>query len=135
VELQSEYFVPRTKAYEALMAVEELKDEITPNLLISEIRTIDADDLWMSTAYHQPSMAIHFTWKQDWPAVSKVLPRIEEKLKPFGVRAHWGKLFTLAPSYLSAQYDRMSHFRKLLKQYDPAGKFRNEFIDFEIFGA
>ncbi len=135
VELQSEYFVPRTRAYEALLAVEELKDEITPNLLISEIRTIDADDLWMSTAYRQPSMAIHFTWKQDWPAVSKVIPKIEEKLKPFGVRAHWGKLFMLTPSYLASQYDKMSHFRKLLKQHDPEGKFRNEFIDFAIFGA
>jgi xylitol oxidase len=135
VELQSEYFVPIEHAYEALLAVEELKDEITPNLLISEIRTIDSDDLWMSTAYHRPSMAIHFTWKQDWPAVSKVLPKIEEKLKPYGVRAHWGKLFTLAPSYLSAQYDKMSDFRKLLKEYDPKGKFRNEFIDFAIFGA
>jgi xylitol oxidase len=135
VELQSEYFVPRAHAYEALLAVEELKDQITPNLLISEIRTIDADDLWMSTAYKQPSMAIHFTWKQDWPAVSKVLPKIEEKLLPFGVRAHWGKLFTLAPSYLQAQYDKMSDFRKLVNDEDPKGKFRNEFVDAVIFGS
>ena len=134
VELQSEYFVPRDKGYQALLAVEELKDEITPHLLISEIRTVAADDLWMSTAYRQPAMAIHFTWKQDWPSVSKVLPKIEEKLKPFGVRAHWGKLFTLSPSYLRSQYDKTTDFKKLLTQHDPDGKFRNEFLDVMIFG-
>jgi xylitol oxidase len=135
VELQSEYFVPRDKGMDALLAVEELKDQITPNLLISEIRTIDADELWMSTAYRQPCMAIHFTWKQDWPAVGKVLPQIESKLMPFGVRPHWGKLFTLAPSYLRLQYDKLSDFRKLLSQHDPEGKFRNDFLDVLIFGS
>jgi len=44
-----------------------------PHLLISEIRTIAADDLWMSSAYKRDSVAIHFTWKQDWPAVKKLL--------------------------------------------------------------
>ena len=43
-ELQSEYFVPRDKAYQAILAVERLRDRVTPHLLISELRTIDADD-------------------------------------------------------------------------------------------
>ncbi len=70
-ELQSEYLLPRRNAVDAILAVERLRDQITPHLLISEIRTIAADDLWMSTAYRQPSVAIHFTWKQDWPAVER----------------------------------------------------------------
>ena len=60
-ELQSEYLVPRRNAVDAILAVERLRNQITPHLLISEIRTIAADDLWMSTAYRQPSIAIHFT--------------------------------------------------------------------------
>ena len=60
-ELQSEYFVPRSRAYEAILAVEKLRDQVSPHLFITELRTIDADDLWMSTAYKRPSMAIHFT--------------------------------------------------------------------------
>src|SRR6202007_1482328 len=47
-ELQSEYFVPPQNAVDAILAVERLHDQITPHLLISEIRTIAADDLWMS---------------------------------------------------------------------------------------
>jgi len=52
-ELQSEYFVPREHAVEAILAVERLRDQITPHLLISEIRAIAADDLWMSPCYKQ----------------------------------------------------------------------------------
>ena len=55
-ELQSEYFVPHKNAVDAILAVERLRDQITPHLLISEIRTIDADDLWMSPCYKQPSV-------------------------------------------------------------------------------
>jgi xylitol oxidase len=50
-ELQSEYFVPIEHAYEAIMAMESLHDKITPHLFISELRTIQADDLWMSPCY------------------------------------------------------------------------------------
>ena len=56
------------------MAVARLHEQVSPHLLITEIRTIAADDLWMSMAYQRPSVAIHFTWKQDWPAVRRVLP-------------------------------------------------------------
>ena len=54
--------------------------------MISELRTIDADELWMSPCYKRPSLAIHFTWKPDWDAVRKVLPVIERELAPFEVR-------------------------------------------------
>ena len=134
VELQSEYFVPREQGYEALLAIETLSDKIGPHLLISEIRTIDADNLWMSTCYQRPSMAIHFTWKQDWRAVKALLPLIEEKLAPFNARPHWAKLFTLTPARLKSLYEKLPDFQNLMQQYDPHGKFRNEFLDTNIFG-
>jgi xylitol oxidase len=81
-ELQSEYFIPRRHAVEAILAVERLRDKVSPHLLISEIRSITGDDLWMSMAYKQESVAIHFTWKQDWPAISKLLPEIEKSWRP-----------------------------------------------------
>lgn len=134
-ELQSEYFVPRDKGYEAIIAVDRLRDQISPHLFISEIRTIDADELWMSPCYRQPCMAIHFTWKQDWPAVKKVLPLIEAALAPFNVKPHWGKLFTIAPATLQQRYEKLPAFRQLLKEYDPQGKFRNAFLDTNIYGS
>ena len=70
-------------------------------------------------AYHQPSVAIHFTWKQDWPAVSRLLPAIEKELSAFKPRPHWAKLFTLAPSELRSRYERLDDFRQLAAKYDP----------------
>ncbi len=134
-ELQSEYFVPRDKGYAAILAVEQLRDQITPHLFITEFRTIAADDLWMSPCYQQPSMTIHFTWKPEWPAVKKILPLIEEKLAPFGAKPHWAKLFTMQPARLGSMYARMPDYKRLLAQYDPKGKFRNEFLNTNIYGT
>lgn len=132
-ELQAEFFVPREHAVEAIKAVQTLKDEIKPLLMITEIRAIASDDLWMSPCYHQDSVAIHFTLNQNTDGVLKLLPKIEEKLSPFGVRPHWGKLFTLDPAVLQSRYERLSDFKKLITQYDPEGKFRNEFVNANLF--
>jgi xylitol oxidase len=134
-ELQSEYFVPRQHAVEAILAVERLRDQVSPHLLISEIRTIAEDDLWMSPCYKQPCATIHFTWKQDWPAVRKLLPVIEKELAPFKARPHWGKLFTTPPAELKSIYEKLPAFIELCKTYDPQGKFRNEFLNTNIFSS
>jgi len=124
-ELQTEYFVPRERGYEAIRAVEELGDLITPLLFVSEFRTIAADELWMSPCYRRASLAIHFTWKPNWAAVGPLLPAIEEKLAPFDARPHWGKLFAMNPA---RQYERRTDFRELMTKWDPAGKFKNEYL-------
>ncbi len=133
VELQSEYFVPRKNAVEAIMAVYKLADQVGPHLLTTEIRTIAADNLWMSPCYKQDSVAIHFTWKQDWPNVSKLLPIIERELAPFNARPHWGKMFTMAPAKLQSLYEKLPDFQDLIKEYDPQGKFRNGFLDTYVY--
>ncbi|MBC3786494.1 D-arabinono-1,4-lactone oxidase [Spirosoma utsteinense] len=134
-ELQSEYFVPRRNAIDAILAVERLRDSISPHLMISELRTIDADNLWLSPCYKQPSLAIHFTWKQDWASVKKVLPLIERELAPFKARPHWGKLFTMAPAQLQSRYEKLAAFKQLVHEYDPKGKFRNAFLDTNLYGS
>lgn len=133
-ELQAEYFVPRRHAVEAILAVERLRDQVSPHLFISELRTIAGDDLWMSPCFQQPSLAIHFTWKPEWDAVKKLLPVIERELAPFQVRPHWGKLFTLAPATLQSRYEKLADFKKLAAEYDPHGRFRNEFLAANLYG-
>ena len=61
------------------------------------------------------------------------LPVIERELSPYAARPHWGKLFTLEPSRLQTRYERLSDFRQLALKYDPQGKFRNPFLDSNIF--
>ncbi len=132
-ELQTEYLVPRAHGYEAILAVEKLRDQITPHLFVTELRTIAGDNLWMSTAYERDSLAIHFTWKPEWDAVKKILPQVEAQLKSFAPRPHWAKLFTLSPAQLQAQYARLGDFKALVKQHDPGGKFRNEFLETNLY--
>jgi len=127
-ELQAEYFVPRNKAYQAILAMERLRDRIAPHLMISELRTIASDELWLSMAYLRPSLAIHFTWKPHWPEVKALLPEIEREIGALDPRPHWGKLFSMKP-----KYPKTEAFRALAKQYDPQGKFRNEFLDANVF--
>ena len=120
---------------EAILAVAQLRDQVSPRLLISEIRTIAADKLWMSPCYEQPCVTIHFTWKQEWDAVRRLMPVIEKELMPFQARPHWGKLFTMAPADLKRIYKKMPEFIELSSKYDPHGKFRNEFLKKNIFGS
>ena len=134
-ELQSEYFVPRRNAVDAILAVEALKDRIGPHLFITEIRAIAADDLWMSPAYGRDSIAIHFTWKPEMEAVSRLLPAIERALAPYAARPHWGKLFTVAPATLRSIYPRLPEFVALATRYDPRGTFRNAFLNEHLFNA
>jgi xylitol oxidase len=134
-EIQTEFFVPRSRGYEAILAVESLRDQITPHLFITEIRTIAADNLWMSPAWKQDSMAIHFTWKPETPEVLLVVPLIEAKLAPFNARPHWAKVFTMPPSRIRQVYPNIPRFQALAKKFDPEGKFRNQFMDANIFGA
>jgi xylitol oxidase len=134
-EIQTEYFVPRSQGYKAILAVEELRDKITPHLFITELRTIAADDLWMSEAYHRDSLAIHFTWKPETDAVNAVLPLIEAKLAPFDARPHWAKVFTMQPARLQALYKQLPAYKQLLQEHDPSGKFRNAYIDHNLFSV
>jgi xylitol oxidase len=132
-ELQSEYFVPIHNAVEAIQAISRLGKSIGPHLFITEIRTIAADNLWMSPCYKQTSVTIHFTWKQETDAVLKLLPQIEKALAPFNPRPHWGKIFTMDPRVLESRYEKLADFKKLVAEYDPHGKFRNDFLESNIY--
>lgn len=133
-ELQSEYFVRIEHAYDALLAMEKLHEKISPHLFISEIRTIQADNFWMSPCYQKDSVAIHTTWKQDFDRVMGLIQLVEEQLAPFDPIPHWAKLFTMSPQLLRSKYEKLTDFKQLVAQYDPEGKFRNNFLDENLFG-
>jgi xylitol oxidase len=128
-ELQSEFFVPRRHAVDAVAAIDGIRDTVAPVVQISEVRTIAADTLWLSPCYGRDSVALHFTWVDDAQAVAPVLAAVEEQLAPFAARPHWGKLFGTPADVVAARYERLDDFRRLAERFDPAGIFRNEFLD------
>lgn len=127
-ELQTEYLLPRERAVDAFEALAGVAEQIAPVLQVSEIRTIAADDLWLSPSSGRDSVAFHFTWVKDDAAVRPVMASIEERLAPFDPRPHWGKLFSIDPQTVAARYPKLPAFRELAGRYDPDGKFRNAFV-------
>lgn len=127
-ELQTEYFVALEDGPAAIAAVAQLGDRIAPLLFVSELRTIAADELWLSPCYQRPSLALHFTWHRREGEVLALLPAIEAALEPFAARPHWAKLFTVGADRLDALYPRLAAFRALRASFDPDGTFSNAFL-------
>jgi len=128
-ELQSEYLLPREHAVAALTALDGIRDRVTPVLQVSEVRTVAADELWLSPSYRRDTVAVHFTWIRDAQAVAPAMAAVEDALAPFAPRPHWGKLSGIDPATVRRSYPRWPDVVALLRRYDPAGKFRNDFLD------
>ncbi|GAB2616884.1 FAD-binding protein [Pseudactinotalea suaedae] len=128
-EIQSEYLLDRRHAVDAIQALREIREQLVGLLQVCEIRTMAADDLWLSAAYERDTVAFHFTWFREPEAVHAVLPALERALAPFDARPHWGKWFAMDRSGLEQVFPRIGDFRDLAGRLDPAGTFRNDYLD------
>jgi alditol oxidase len=128
-ELQSEYFVPRARAAEAFEVLRALGNQLAPVIQVSEVRTIAADELWLSPSQGRDTVALHFTWIQDEAAVLPVVTALEDALNPLEARPHWGKVFAADAAYLRSSYPKVADFIELAAKYDPDGKFRNPYLE------
>jgi xylitol oxidase len=133
-EIQSEYLIPRPHAVGAIQAVRALAQLIRPVLQVGEIRTIAADQLWLSPQYGGDTLAIHFTWKRDQDAVTHVLAELEHALTPFAARPHWGKLFLATAADIAPLYARLPDFVRLADRLDARGAFRNAWLERHLVG-
>lgn len=127
-ELQTEYFVSRSDAPEAIRRLSALTEKIHPLVLISELRTVAADSLWLSPNYHRDSVGIHFTWKHDMSRVLAVLPVIEEALADLKPTPHWAKLSTMPAEVVRSRFPRLADFGRLARELDPEGRCHNDFL-------
>lgn len=127
-ELQSELFLPRDAAPHLLPTLAGIRDLVAPALLVHEIRSVAADDLWLSPLRHRDSVVAHFTWRPDAALVMPALRAVEDALAPWGPRAHWGKI-TATPALRAPEgaYD-LAAFHRLCARLDPDGAFRNDLV-------
>jgi xylitol oxidase len=133
-EIQSEYLLPRRNAIAALTALRSLGGRIRPLLQVSEIRTVAADELWMSPQYERDTIAIHFTWQPEQQAVERVLVEVEAALLALDARPHWGKLFMADATTIAPRYPRLQDFAALLARTDPRGAFTNDWLEQRVLG-
>ena len=97
-------------------------------LLVFEMRTVAADDLWLSPAHGRDTVTMHFTWVPDFEAVRPVLEVVEAVLERFDPRPHWGKVFLRRDAgWVAETYPKLSHFQGLRDELDPNQNFANSF--------
>lgn len=134
-ELFSEYFVPREHAVDALRALRAIAIIIQPVLKVTELRTISADEFWMSPHYRRPSFAIKFVWSCNVKSALKTLLHIERALMPFAPRPHWSSLFISFGPEIPSALPSSIKYRSLLESLDPSGKFRSRYVDRFVFSS
>jgi L-gulono-1,4-lactone dehydrogenase len=131
--VEQEYAVPRAATCEALRAITEMVDRKGYQISFPvEVRVAAADGLGLSTATGRDSgyIAVHMVKGSDHAAYFK---DVEDILRSYDGRPHWGKLHTRTYDDLRTTYKRMDDFRLLRARMDPAGLFSNEYTN-RVFG-
>lgn len=121
-EIQSEYLVPRRHAVAAIESLRGMADRLAGPLQVCEIRTVSADDLWLSVAYGTDVVGLHFTWHLDPAGVAAVVPDLQARLAPYAARPHWGKVYDEAGLDAGALYPRWDDWLELVRRRDPEGR-------------
>lgn len=128
-EIQAEYLLPAASALPALRALRPLAALFAPILIAAEVRTIAPDTAWLAPSSERQSVGVHFTFRRDVEAVAAAVERIEDVLAPFDPRPHWGKVSAASPERLREAYPHLARFAALARELDPAGRFRNPFLE------
>lgn len=98
-----------------------------------EVRFVAADDIPLSPAFGRDSCYLGaYVASRKWaPAY---FADFEALMAEYAGRPHWGKTFTRSHPQLRALYPRFDSFEGLRREHDPAGVFRNPFVD-RVFGT
>ena len=125
---EMEYAVPREVGLDALREVRRWIDASGINVSFPiEVRTTPADDIPLSTSTGRASMylAFHMNAQTDHTAYFR---GVEDILKTYDGRPHWGKLNTRTAADLEPTYPRWSEFQALRNRLDPDRIFSNEYL-------
>lgn len=130
-EQQTEYLIPAEHGAEALDRVHRLG--LGDVLMTLEIRTVAADDLWLSPCHDRATVGVHFTWRNDDAAVGPAVRLVEQTLADLDPRPHWGKVFALDPDVVRAHYPRRAAFAALAAHHDPERTFGNDYLETFVY--
>ncbi len=89
---------------------------------IQEIRVAQADNFWLSPAYHRDTLwlGIYNHYDKQWESLKQ---DFQSFALSYLARPHWGKEFNLSNKELYSCYPRFSDFMELKSFYDPQNKF------------
>jgi xylitol oxidase len=128
-ELQSEFFVPLDRLPELWPQLAAASPRFADALRVMEIRTIAADDLWLSPFHQRQSLAVHATWVSDLDAVLPALGELQAVLAPYDPRPHWAKVFrSWDVADTARSYPDLVRFQELAERIDPEACFVNDYL-------
>lgn len=127
--VESEYALPRHAVLDVLGQLRQaVRGLAHPVMFPVEVRVAAADNIWLSTASGRDSayVAIHQFLGLPYREYFATFERIATAA---GGRPHWGKMHTLNAAALRDRYPRFDDFVRLRDELDPAGRFRNRYLD------
>lgn len=125
---EMEYAVPRSAGMEALTEARRLIERSGWRIGFPvEVRCAPADEAWLSTAFDRESvyLAFHVNARTDHRAY---FAGVEDVMRSYDGRPHWGKLHSRAAADLAAAYPRWDDFASVRGRVDPDRLFGNDYL-------
>jgi L-gulonolactone oxidase len=126
---EMEYSVPREVGMTALTEVRHLIDSSGWDVAWPvEVRTTPPDEAWLSSTHGRESvyLAFHVGRRADH---RDYFGRVEELLRDFDGRPHWGKLHRRTAADLAPAYPHWNDFARVRDRVDPDRVFGNDYLD------
>jgi FAD-linked oxidoreductase len=126
--ISMEYAVDRTRAIEAVRAIQSIVDRGGFSVAMPvEVRFSAADAFALSPSFDRDScqLSVHTSPKAPYAAY---FAAVEAALDELGGRPHWGMLHTQTASTLAPRYPKWEEFQTVREQLDPQRVFTNDYV-------
>lgn len=125
---ETEYHLPLEHGPAALREIEALVEKNFPHVYFPmEVRTVGADDLWLSPFYKRDSMSIAVHHEAGLP-FDALLKAVETVFHKYDGRPHWGKMHSLTAPELRALYPEWDKAIEARRDLDPDNRFVTPYI-------
>jgi L-gulonolactone oxidase len=126
---EMEYSVPRAVGMTALQEVRRLIDSSRWDLAWPvEVRATPPDDAWLSPTHGRESLYLAFHVGRGTDH-REYFGAVEELLRDFEGRPHWGKLHRRTAADLAPAYPHWEDFARVRDRVDPDRVFGNDYLD------
>ncbi|RKT90103.1 FAD/FMN-containing dehydrogenase [Saccharopolyspora antimicrobica] len=125
---EMEYMVPAEHGFTAVSAIRELMRTEHPDQRYPiEVRWTAADEAYLSPNHRRATTVISVSGEPGtdyWP----FLRAVDERLREFRARPHWGKLHFMTRERMTELFDEFGTFLDVRRELDPDGTFLNDHL-------
>lgn len=126
--VETEWHVPAETGAQALADVVSVVERDFPQVYFPmEIRSVAADDLWLSPFYQRPSVSIAVHHEAGQPC-QPLFDAVQSVMMRYDGRPHWGKCHGLAAAELKLLYPRWKEAVQIRQDLDPDGRFLSPYL-------